>query len=493
MKVINSLLAICLFTLPAFAQPTHFECGTPPGADMERLEANLEAISSLEARSGVQYLPVTLTLLANDDGTGLISEDDALDGFCRLNENFEDLGIQFYMEGGLRYVLDSDFYLINSPNSQNPINLKIPNTINIFVSEIVTQGSQGGGCFGILGFYSPSSDYVAIDKCTVNDQSFALAHELGHFFSLPHTFLGWENLNYDGSEPTPEFVNGIRVEHADESNCAIAADRICDTPPDYNFGLGSPGCNYSGNAVDPAGNPVDPDEMNFMGYFFNCPSHTFSPIQGDIIHADIASRTFVNGSPNMATVNGAANLTFPIGGEITPDNNVTLTWDEVEGATNYLIEINRLASFSPGFLIQRTVTNTNSLQLSDLLTDTNYHWRVRPFNDTHTCTDYSEGESFKTGEVVSVVEIEGVESFNIYPNPSSGAEEILLEVNTSETLEAAIELYNIQGKLIRQFNHQFNGSSNLARIKTATLAQGTYIITIQTENGSVHDRLLINR
>jgi len=493
MKIINSLLAICLFTLSVFAQPTHFECGTPPGADMERLEANLEATSNLEARSGVQYLPVTMTLLANDDGTGLIAEDNALDGFCRLNENFEDIGIQFYLRGGLRYVFDSDFYLINGQDSQNPASLKVPNTINIFVSEIFTPGSGGGGCFGILGFYSPMNDYVAIKQCTVDDQSFALAHELGHFFSLPHTFLGWENLNYDSSEPTPAFVNGIRVENADGSNCSIAADRICDTPPDYNFGLGSPGCNYTGDAVDPAGNPVDPDEMNFMGYFFNCPSHTFSPIQSDVMHADIASRTFVSGSPNTATINGGANLTFPIGGEVTASNNVTLTWDAVDGATDYLVEINRVPNFSPSFVIERTITNTNSLELSDLLTNTNYYWRVRPFNDTQTCTDYNEGESFKTGDLVSVLEIEGVESFNIYPNPSGGAEEILLEVNTSETLEAEIKLYNVQGKLIRQFNQQFNSSSNLAKIKTATLAQGAYIIAIQTENGSVHERLLINR
>ncbi len=491
MKIINSLLAICLFTLPAFAQVTHFECGTPPSADTERLMANLEAIPTLEARSGVQYLPVTMTLLANDDGSGLITEDAALDGFCRLNQDFEDLGIQFYLRDGFRYVYDTDFYLINGPGSNNPNSLKIPNTINIFVSEVFTQGTAGS-CSGILGFYSPANDYVAIDKCTMDGESFALSHELGHFFSLPHTFFGWENENYNASQPTPEFVNGVRVEYADESNCSIAADRICDTPPDYNFGLGAPGCNYTGNAVDPAGNPVDPDEMNFMGYFFNCPSHHFSSDQGDVIHADIADRTFVSGSPATATVDDAANLTYPIGGEITP-SNVTLTWDAVPGATTYLVELNRIASFSPSFVVQRTVTNTNSLVLTGLLTNTNYHWRVRPFNETYTCTDYGAGASFKTDDSVSVEQIEGVESLNVYPNPSNGTEEVFLEVTTSEIIEAEVKLYDTQGKLIREFNHQFNSSSNVAKIETATLAQGAYIIAIQTENGTAHQRIFITR
>lgn len=489
-KIINSLLAICLFALPVFAQVTHFECGTPPGADMERLIANLEASPTLEARSGVQYLPVTMTLLANDDGSGLIDEAMALDGFCRLNENFESLGIQFYLHNGLRYIYDSDYYLVWGVGSLSVNSLKVPNTINIFVSEIA---STGIGCQGTLGFYAIGGDYVVIDKCTMTEESFTLTHELGHFFSLSHTFLGWENEDYNGTEPTPQFINGVRVEYADGSNCSIAADRICDTPADYNFGLGSPNCDYTGGAVDPLGNPVDPDEMNFMGYFFNCSSHNFSPIQSDVIHADIADRTFVSGSPTIASINGLANLTYPINAEITSDNNVTLTWDAVAGATSYLIEINRLASFSPSFVVQRTVTNTNSLALTDLLPNTNYYWRVRPFNETYTCTDYSAGTSFKTGELVSITQIEGVESLKIYPNPSSGTNEILLEINTSETLEAEIKLYNTQGKLVRQFAHQFNSGTNSAEINTRNLPQGAYIIAIQTENGTAHQRLFVTR
>jgi len=491
MKIINSLLLFYLFALQLSAQITHFECGTPDGADMERLTANLEAAQSLETRSGIQYLPVTMTLIANDDGSGLISEDQALDGFCRLNENFESIGVQFYLRNGFRYIYDTDYYLILGSGSLNPSSLKVPNTINIFVSEVFTEGAQN--CSGILGFYSPAGDYVAIDKCTMDRQSFALSHELGHFFSLAHTFFGWENENYNSSQPTPTVIDGIQVEYVDGSNCSVAADRICDTPPDYNFGFGVADCNYTGGAVDPDGVAVDPDETNFMGYFFNCPSHIFSPIQTNVIHADIADRTFVSGSPNTADINGQANLTYPINGETTVNNNVTLTWDAVPGATSYLLEINRIASFSPSFVVQRTIVNTNSLELSDLLPNLNYHWRVRPFNETYTCTDYGAGTSFKTGGLVGVTQIKGIESLNIYPNPSSGAEQILLEINTSETLKTEIKLYDTQGKLVRQFNHQFNSGTNSTSINTQNLSQGAYIIAIQTENGTAHQRLFVTR
>lgn len=488
MRIINSLITICFFTLQISAQDIHFKCGVTSSVDVERLTANLEAAQTLEARSGVQYLPVTMTLIANDDGSGLITENAALDGFCRLNQNFEDLGIQFYLRNGFRYVYDSNFYPINGQGNQNPSSLKIPNTINIFVSEIFTEGSVG--CSGVLGFYSPPNDYIAIEKCILNGESFALSHEMGHFFSLNHTFLGWENEEYNANEPTPQFINGIRVEYADGSNCSIAADRICDTPPDYNFGFGASGCNYTGNAVDPAGNAVEPDETNFMGYFFNCSEYNFSPIQQDVIHADIASRFFVNDSPNTAAINDEATLSYPINGETTPNNNVTLSWSTVTGATDYLVEINRFANFSPSFAVESAVVSTNSFTATDLLPNANYYWRVRPFNETHTCTDYTSA-FFKTGELVDVVEIEGIESLRLYPNPSSDAAHVLLEINTKTTFDAQVQLYDTQGKMIRQFTHQFNAGANSAKINTENLSQGTYILAVHSDNGVAYQRLLI--
>jgi len=170
-----------------------------------------------------------------------------------------------------------------------------------------------------------------------------------------------------------------------------------------------------------------------------------------------------------------------------------LTWEIVEGATDYLVEINRLPNFSPSFVVERTTANIGSLNVSGLSPETTYYWRVRPFNDANTCIAYSPGASFRTDEAVSVHQIEDAESFNLYPNPSNGAEEILLEINTSEVIEAEIKLYNIQGQLIEGYRHQFTGGTDAAKINTTMLSQGAYIVVIQTETGTTHERFLITR
>ncbi|MEZ4948184.1 MAG: hypothetical protein R2784_02135 [Saprospiraceae bacterium] len=46
--------------------------------------------------------------------------------------------------------------------------------------------------------------------------------------------------------------NGSPTELQDGSNCTTAGDKICDTPPDYNFGLINGNSCYGG-AKDPNG------------------------------------------------------------------------------------------------------------------------------------------------------------------------------------------------------------------------------------------------
>lgn len=495
MKRIIYIIALCMLASTIFAQQyTTFECGTPDGAGMDRLIQNIQNINSLESR-GVQYLPVTMTLLAQDDGSNRIDEASALDAFCALNKNFANIGIQFYLhtQGGLRYVDNSNYYFIGKDGSSNPAGIKIPNTINIFVSEVFNGGPGAGSCSGILGFYSPFGDYVAIDKCTVDSESFALTHELGHFFSLQHTFFGWESEDYDNNKPTPTTVgnNNTPVEFADGRNCAIAADRICDTPPDYGFGLGWSTCDYTPDAFDPDGEPVDPDEENYMGYFFNCAQHHFSAMQGEVMAADIEDRTFTSGSPNTASVTAQPVLTSPINGTISPPQNTVLTWDAAADASMYLVEINRLPNFSPSFTAHKSVATTNSLTVSDLIPNTTHYWRVRPFNEHYTCTDFTEGASFKTDEATAITPIEAVESFDIYPNPANRNEAITLEINTLDPFNADITLYDIQGRTVLNFQQYFGTGTNLAELRTANATAGTYILKVSSENGVLCKKVVI--
>ena len=73
-----------------------------------------------------------------------------------------------------------------------------------------------------------------------------IANEVGHYFSLRHTFQGGHN----------------------NSDCTIDGDGICDTPPKASSGFGGAGCDLPGNSCstdtdDVSGN--NPYSSNSMG------------------------------------------------------------------------------------------------------------------------------------------------------------------------------------------------------------------------------------
>ena len=89
----------------------------------------------------------------------------------------------------------------------------------------------------------------------------AFAHELGHFFGLPHTFEG------EGEE----LVDG--------SNCETHGDKICDTPADPHIQFEPPSinsdCEFIGLQVDANGQHYIPQTGNIMSYY-GCPCQEFT-------------------------------------------------------------------------------------------------------------------------------------------------------------------------------------------------------------------------
>lgn len=94
-----------------------------------------------------------------------------------------------------------------------------------------------------------------------------IAHEMGHYLSLLHTFQGTNCLN---------------------NNCATDGDQVCDTPPDRSM-IGSP-CTDPENScsTDTLSGPFKEDKRdnisNFMDYGTSCPT-VFTPGQGERMRA----------------------------------------------------------------------------------------------------------------------------------------------------------------------------------------------------------------
>ncbi|MEL6637072.1 MAG: hypothetical protein AAFR05_10005 [Bacteroidota bacterium] len=153
--------------------------------------------------------------------------------------------------------------------------------------------------YGWSGAYNPNEDAIVLLRSVVtNPTSETYAHEVGHFFTLPHTH------KYTNRDPAYASGDGLNVICRREavtrdpvidpgcffitSHCSQSGDGFCDTPADPTDG----GCIYNGTWVDFLGAPYVPDEDNIMSYY-DCRS-SFSPSQVAAMRNNLLGR--LNGS-----------------------------------------------------------------------------------------------------------------------------------------------------------------------------------------------------
>lgn len=134
------------------------------------------------------------------------------------------------------------YYKFNNPEEIAEVHniYESPKMINVYVVGSIIPAPEAG-------FASMGQDYMVLSHGCISDGK-CWSHEMGHFFSLEHTFAA----------AGPELVNG--------SNCATAGDQICDTPADINPAPVSAGCQWTGTNTDANGDYYTPIIGNIMSY-----------------------------------------------------------------------------------------------------------------------------------------------------------------------------------------------------------------------------------
>ena len=526
MKNFFATLTLGLCTVfAAQSQEAKGVCGTTAEDQAlytDRLQANIaSAENAATDRSGIQYVPIHFHLVGDANGAGKHKERFVLDQLCDLNEAYAPMDIRFYLSphpnyGLFDYSINNNNVYSNQSNSFLMQSRRHANALNVFVVNEVGS-SAGGGT--ILALYNTQSDWVVSRKDQINGNgNGTLPHEIGHFFSLRHTFYGWE-VDGENVDQPPCFESGdpgwpiaptiapyhpnnqnIPTELQNGSNCSTAADLLCDTPPDYNFGFCADNCsNYTLGAKDPTGTVINPMENNFMSYFSSC-TYAFTAQQQSVILADreTSQRNYLDNAftPAATEINTPATDNFlvsPANGEVPAFfDEVLFEWQPVSGATYYLFEIDVLSTFGTGNY-QSFILNGTSKMLDNLQKDRQYYWRVRPFNEYVTCAAHRQ-RTFVTSETSATREIQALSAWQVAPNPVSSDAPVRLFVSASENFEATVNILDATGRLVRTLNTvAFSAGETTLDLPTQQLTNGLYFVVVENAEGRASRKVSILR
>ena len=510
----------------AFAQTPERWCGMNQAESDLLIKQTAESIrlaeQGLTLRSGmITWVPVKWHIVANNSGALGISETEVFEQMCAWNDFYADQDIQFYID-------ESGFNYINSTAALND-----PRTGGGLLQLTAAKQNHGGGRMNAFivqaagsidngdpnpdnwpsaaGYYSPANDWIVIRKNDVQLSNETMNHEAGHFFGISHTFRGWDFLPYNigihGNQapafsPNPQ----VRTENQDRtgscSNCQTAGDLLCDTNPDYqlNVNFHTNNCDYNGDILDPCGVEVQPNVDNVMSYFFGCNLQEFTTQQKAVISANLNNRLQVgtinrNLEPARIADVEAGDITVisPMEGEVLTFNNVAhLDWEDVPGATKYVIDVDRFSSF--GVQQERFFSDFSGLTLEDLNENDDYYWRVYPYNTTSTCAGWSQVNSFTTGSGVTAVEsISAIDKFTISPNPVNNQSAVNVRLNVSETFDGTLSIRDITGRLVMERAESFNAGNNNFEFSTRDLQNGIYLVSVRTETGVNTAKLIVSK
>lgn len=385
------------------------ECGTPSPtpAQAASLRAQLAHIDVEGLRdAGTTCIPMQAHIVRASNGTGGPSLLDLNIAISYLNHHYRPANIQFFWVAPPEYVNNDSYYDYHTTEAvdgsiniddvagmfspdQNALNIYLVNSFSVtFTNDLV----------GLLSGYSPfpyidiaQSNRMLLDFNYISS-SHVFMHEMGHYFSLHHTFatsLGRENVSRD---PLDE-----------QCNCRVSGDELCDTEADPGVAEGhSPSefqdddCNYTGDSLDAYDVPYDPPVENPMSYWRDECATTFTPgqiariIAGLGIRLNHTSYSLDAGAENVPV---ASNLTATFNG-----TGVDLAWtDNASNELGYLIERSSVSATS-GFVVQNgAATGPDGTTWTDheVQGNSTYWYRIKASNGA--CNAYSESAPVEIG------------------------------------------------------------------------------------------------
>jgi hypothetical protein len=498
-RFLFSLLGLFLFQI-ASAQ----WCSTDQRALEPFLDANLKTMVPSQ-RGAVKYVPVTFHLVADAAGNGRVEEENVLKLLVNLNTSFADQEFVFYIDHFSYFDNDAVFNTPSTTLARTTMRIKEDNnSVNIFICKTADDGSGPGFT---LAYYDIPEDWIVTRKNEVNAIAKAIPHEIGHYFSLMHTHLGWDcfpytltdytnPVNVTNTLPCAGGFGSVLIELHDRSNCATAGDKICDTPEDYNLGLlYDPGCDSNTVIKDKNGEVITPMITNYMAYYSDCDTNVFTPTQKTLMSTDFYTprRNYIRTGivPDTDSVEAPVTYLSPINGEESNGlTNIILDWEDTPGADRYLIIYDRFPNFS--FAPTKVFTlNSQYVIPGPLVSGHTIYWKVWPYNESQTGAMYSPAQNFTVGEGVGINEIVDIQDYALKPNPVMDQQNVLLVITTLKAFDAQLRIIDVSNRVLHTEKVTLSSGHNELPIQTENLPAGVYFIVLNADAGSLVEKMLI--
>ncbi len=462
MKFQNLLLALIIFFSQEAISQSH-GCGTPPLDEATREYIIKEIVDKEDnyalAENAPTCLPVKLHIVRTDAGTGGFNENEIAEAFADLSTGFKDIGIDFYVCGGINYIDNSDFYTYNTADPDNDIETDftageiVTDAINFFIVNTIFLDGFGGAA-GYASFPSSSinSNKIVMTKnAMTTSPTGTLSHELGHYFGLPHTHAFTQS---GSDDPFAERV----VRTGPNANCETAGDMLCDTDADPRYSsteFSFSTCTYTGSETDDLGVTYNPVTAitNIMSYYPDKCTEGFSAGQLTRMNAGLVTRMSYTTydfscTPDIVNPPTITNITFNFNGK--PRVNWT---DNANNELGYIFERSYISS-TTGFVAYAGVpANSTFVNDNGIPENTSAWYRVRAVNSP--CDNYS----------------------NVFFYNANGGGEC----------EESINGYNYLGEWNDSKYFISNNPSNWTSAKSSAAAAGGHLVSItsQEENNQI--------
>ena len=229
-------------------------------------------------------VPVQFWVYCYNNGEGAVSAHDIRDKMRELNEFYalNGTGIQFYALPVIEQINNTHFTEIRWDGEVYKVTrrYKRNGAVNVHLIDSIVKrkyGFTGKVVQTFRGLYNTATRGVMVKKETARS---SLAHEVGHFFGLQHTHLGWKGKKNE-HEPA-DTSRTIEYKGHKVLMSEITGDCLSDTPADPNLTwYTNDNCDYIADALrDPWGDAYKPQVSNIMGYPRNRACRTvFTPLQ----------------------------------------------------------------------------------------------------------------------------------------------------------------------------------------------------------------------